>query len=86
MIKNNIKNSRKRAPWKVSKVKLFLILFSRSATSYVQPEIKKKTLVPRDKNDQIFTAALYIHSYIYGFHMFSKFVQSQCLRSDTFTQ
>ena len=76
MIKNNIKNSRKRAPWEVSKVKLFLILVSRSATCYVQPEIKKKTLVPGDKNDQIFTAALYTHSYIYDFHMFSKFVQS----------
>ena len=42
LFENNIKNSRKRALWKVSKVKLFLIPVSCQATFYVLPEIQKK--------------------------------------------
>ena len=40
---------------------------------------KNKPFVPRDKNDQTCTTALYIS-------VCSKCAQSQCLRSDTFAQ
>ena len=47
---------------------------------------KNKPFVPRDKNDQICTTALNIHDYILWFLYAFKFIQSQCLRSDTFAQ
>ena len=47
-------------------------------------ERKNKAFVPRDKNDQICTTAYTYSTKLYSFHMLLKFVQSQCLISDTF--
>ena len=49
-------------------------------------EKKNRPFVPSDKNYQICTTALYIRGSILWFSYAFKFVQTQCLRSDTFAQ
>ena len=72
----------------MSKVKLFLIRFMLRNFLYVARNLGKKTnhLFLKTKMTK-YVLQLYIYmATFYGFHMPSKFVQSQCLRSDTFAQ
>ena len=87
LFKNNIKNSRKKTLRKVSKV-ISNSSFTLSKFLCEARNLEKKTnhLFLETKMTK-YVLQFYIYTAtFYGFHMLSKFVQSQCLRSDTFTQ